>query len=175
MKVILTGALLCSTFVAAQEIPIRKQMVSLLAPGTVTVARGQAGSVELLFRVAAGYHVNSNRPKQEYLKKTELKLNPPTDIVVTKISYPEGEDLSFPFAPDEKLSVYGGDFDVKVGVRPLRTVLPAKYAFHGILKYQACDKAACYPPRQLPVSFDIKVVKGAQKKRRATPQSPHIH
>jgi len=175
MKTILAGALLCSTLVAAQEIPSRKQMVTLLTPETATVARGRPGSVELIFRVQPGYHVNSNQPKQEYLKKTELKLDPPTDIVVTRILYPKGEDLSFPFAPDEKLSVYGGDFDVKVGVRPLKTVLPAKYAFHGTLKYQACDKAACYPPRQLPVVFDIKVVKGGGKKRRVTPQSPHIH
>lgn len=175
MKAMLACALLCGAFAAAQEMPSRKQMVSLLEPQTVTLARGHGGTVSLLFRVAPGYHVNSNQPKQEYLKKTELKLDPPTDIVVTRITYPKGEDLSFAFAPDEKLSVYGGDFDVKVGVRPLRTVLPAKYAFHGTLKYQACDKAACYPPRQLPVSFNVKVVKGVEKKRRATPQSPHIH
>jgi len=61
-------------------------------------------------------------------------------------------------------------------VRPLRTVMPAKYAVHGMLKYQACDNAACYPPKQLPISFEIKVIKAASETRHRNPaQSPNIH
>jgi len=43
------------------------------------------------------------------------------------------------------------------------------------LKYQACDKAACYPPRQLPVDFQINVAKGSVVRRRNPGQSPHVH
>ena len=130
----------------------------------------------LQFRIPNGFHINSNQPKQEYLKKTELKLDAPTDIAIAGVTYPAGADRSFPFDPNEKLNVYTGDFAVKVLVRPLRTVMPAKYAVHGMLKYQACDNAACYPPKQLPISFEIKVIKAVpETKHRNPPQSPSRH
>ena len=174
----LCAVLLAGIGLAAQDdIPgTKKPSVTLQPPELISIYRGHPGTVQLHFRISSGFHINSNQPKQEYLKKTELKLDAPTDIVIGKITYPEGEDRSFPFAPDEKLSVYSGDFEIGVLVRPLKTVLPTKYAIHGTLKYQACDNAACYPPKQMPVSFEVKVAKAASEhKQRASPQSPHTH
>ena len=68
-----------------------------------------------------------------------------------------------------------GVFWVALWLVPLVTVVPGKYAFHGQLKYQACDKAACYPPRQLPVDFLINVAKGSAARKRNPGQSPHVH
>ena len=170
---LLLGTIVIATLAAAQDFRgPRAQSVIYEAPGIASIRRGHPGTVDLPFRVVAGYHINSNQPKQEYLKKTELKLDPPTDIAIEKISYPHGEDRSFPFAPDEKLNVYTGDFSVSVAVRPLKTVLPTKYAVHGILKYQACDNAACYPPKQLPISFEVNVLKNPPPHRRNPGQSP---
>ncbi len=171
----LVCAALLGALAAAQEFPSRKPSVSMQPPELLSVMRGHSGVVQLQFRIAPGFHINSHRPTQEYLKKTELKLDAPTDIAIERVSYPVGEDTSFPFAPDEKLNVYSGDFSLQVTVRPLHTVLPTKYAVHGRLSYQACDNAVCYPPKQLPVSFEVKVIKGTgEKKRRIPPQSPHI-
>jgi len=144
-------------------------------PRTITVTRGKPGTVDLHFRIDGGFHINSNTPTTEFLIPTTLKLTAPTDIVVGKVIYPPGEQMSFPFAPDEKLSVYTGVLVLGVLVRPLVTVVPGKYAFHGQLKYQACDKAACYPPRQLPVDFLINVAKGSAARKRNPGQSPHVH
>jgi len=171
-------ALILAGFAAAQDFPpgSRAPSIEYFPPEITTVYRGHAKPVQLQFRIASGFHINSNRPKQEYLKKTELKLDAPTDIAILKVTYPAGEDRRFPFSPDEKLSVYTGDFAVAVSVRPLKTVLPTKYAVHGTLKYQACDNAACYPPKQMPVSFEIKVVKDPNANKRRNPaQSPHAH
>ena len=166
---------LSSALALSQELARSKASVSMEPAGTTAIDRGKPGTVELQFRVARGFHVNSNQPKQEYLKKTELKLDAPTDIVIGRTTYPPGEDRSFPFAPDEKLSVYTGDFAIAVTVRPLHSVLPAKYAIHGILKYQACDNAACYPPKQLPVVFEVRVTKGQGHGKNNPRQSPHAH
>ena len=163
--------------VLAQDSPGNRRPSVIMQPTEIiSISRGHSGTVELMFRVPSGFHINSNLPHQEYLKKTELKLDAPTDILVRKVSYPDGEDRSFPFAPDEKINVYSGDFTITVEVRPLKTVLPTKYAVHGYLNYQACDNAACYPPRKLPVTFEVRVTKGAsENKHRNTPQSPHVH
>lgn len=176
-NVLCACALLLSSALALSQDLERssKAFVSMAPAGTASIDRGRPGTVQLQFRVARGFHVNSNQPKQEYLKKTELKLDAPTDIVIGRTTYPPGEDRSFPFAPDEKLSVYSGDFAIAVTVRPLHSVLPAKYAIHGVLKYQACDNAACYPPKQLPVMFEVRVTKGQGHVKKNPRQSPHAH
>ena len=162
--------------VASAESPGKKAPSVTVAPiELVTVMRGKVSSVRVNFRVAPGFHINSNTPKSEFLIPTTLRMDAPTDIAITKLSYPAGRDMSFPFAPDEPLSVYSGDFTVTMAVRPLHTVVPGKYAIHGELKYQACDNAACYPPKKLPIGFDVKVLKNASPGGKNPAQSPHAH
>ena len=99
-----------------------KPVVSMAPAQVVTITQGKASPVPLSFRVAKGYHINSNKPKSEFLIPTALKIGATTDIVIGGIAYPEGHDMSFAFAPDEKLNVYTGDFELDVSVRPLRSV-----------------------------------------------------
>jgi hypothetical protein len=149
--------------------------VSMAPVPPVTATRTAQTMVPLNFRVAPGFHINSNAPKSEFLIPTQLKMDVPTDIVLGKIQYPAGKDVSFPFSPDEKLNVYSGDFTINVGVHPLHSVVAGKYVMHGTLRYQACDNAQCFPPKTLPVSFDLRVVKEKSHGGRNPAQSPHIH
>ena len=176
-RAVAIGLVLTGACLFAQEVSGPKGPSVTVAPiPVVTAVQGKSATVPISFHVAGGYHINSNRPKSEYLIPTVLKIDAATDIAITKITYPEGKDLSFAFAPDEKLNVYAGDFDVRVRIRPLRDVQSGKYAVRGTLKYQACDNAACYPPRQLPILFDVKIAKAPKVSTRKNPaQSPHAH
>src|ERR1035438_8302065 len=177
MKILLASALLLfSAWASAQDDLGPQGPVVKMAPApVVTAVQGKPATVPLLFRVVTGYHINSNQPKSEFLIPTALKVEATTDIVIGKTTYPDGQDLSFAFAPDEKLNVYTGDFKVDVLVRPMHSVPPGKYIVRGSLKYQACDNTACYPPKTLPVSFDVKIAR-APKGHVANPaQSQHAH
>jgi hypothetical protein len=154
-------------------IPARPPSVSIAPVPLVTAMRAKETKVNLNFRVAPGFHINSNTPKSEFLIPTALKMDLPTDIVLGKIDYPAGKDLTFPFSPDETLNVYSGDFTVSVAVHPLHSVVPGKYVMHGLLRYQACDNAQCFPPKTLPVSFEVKVVKEPPGPTHYPAQSPH--
>ena len=151
---------------------VKPPSVSFAPVPLVTARRAAQTMVDLDFRVASGFHINSNTPKSEFLIPTNLKMDVPTDIILGKIEYPPGKDLSFPFSPDEKLNVYSGDFTIKVAVHPLHAVVPGKYVMHGRLRYQACDNAQCFPPKTLPVSFEVKVVKEPAGPHRNPAQSP---
>jgi hypothetical protein len=142
--------------------------------GVVTAQRTKQTMVDLDFRVAPGFHINSNKPKSEFLIATGLKMDPPTDIALGKTQYPPGKDVAFPFSPDEKLNVYSGDFTIKLSVHPLSSVVPGKYMMRGTLRYQACDNAQCFPPKTLPISFEVKVVKQPSQGHRNPAQSPHV-
>jgi hypothetical protein len=171
----LLAALLCVDLAGQEQFGARTPSVSLLPTPLAIVQRGSAHPVELHFRVGKGFHVNSNTPTEEFLIPTVLTLEAPTDIIIGRVTYPAGELASFPFAPDQKLSVYAGEFTLSVLVRPLASVLPSDYAVRGILRYQACDNAACYPPKKLAVEFNVKVVKGPAVRKPNPPQSPHAH
>lgn len=154
----------------------RKPSVTVAPAALTTIARGESGWVTLHFEVGEGFHVNSHTPSEKYLIPTALTWDPPTDIVIQEVTYPKGELRSFAFAPNTKLSVYAGAFMTTVQVHPLSNVVATRYMVHGRLKYQACDNAACYPPRTLPVEFEIKVVRGvSHHQRRNPPQSPGVH
>jgi cytochrome c biogenesis DsbD-like protein len=160
---------------AAAQVAGKSPSVKMAPVPLVTATRTRQTMVNLDFHVASGFHINSNTPKSEFLIPTALKMDLPTDIVLGKIAYPAGDDLSFPFSPDEKLNVYTGNFTIAVAVHPLRSVVPGKYVMHGVLRYQACDNAACYPPKTLPVNFEIKVVKEPPGPHKNPAQSPHVH
>ena len=177
IKILLVCALPCLlTWAFGQEdFAPKGPVVKITSAPVVTAVQGKPATVPLIFNVLSGYHVNSNHPKSEYLIPTALKVEATTDIVIGKTTYPDGKDMSFSFAPDEKLNVYTGNFEVDVLVRPLHSVQPGKYVVRGTLKYQACDNSACYPPKNLPISFDVKIAR-APKAHVANPaQSPHAH
>jgi hypothetical protein len=154
---------------------VKAPSVAFAPVALVTAPRAAQTMVDLNFRVASGFHINSNAPKSEFLIPTNLRMDLPTDIILGKIEYPAGKDLSFPFSPDEKLNVYNGDFTIAVAVHPLLAVTPGKYVIHGVLRYQACDNAQCFPPKTLPVSFEVKVVKEPPGHTKNPAQSPHVH
>jgi DsbC/DsbD-like thiol-disulfide interchange protein len=111
------------------------------------VAAGRRSVVELHFRVVDGFHVNSHTPKSELLIPTQVALQPASGVKVAAVEYPAGTAYSFSFNAAEKLDVYSGAFTVKVPV----VAEAGDHAIDGTLRYQACDHAACYPPRSLPI------------------------
>ena len=112
-----------------------------------TIAAGKKAVVELHFKVQEGFHVNSHTPKSELLIATNLTLNPTEGVKAAALQYPAGTSYSFSFDPSEKLDVYQGAFTVKLPV----VATAGEHRLNGTLRYQACDQAACYPPKTLPV------------------------
>ena len=171
MRRALVFALLLPGLAFAQK-PAR---VSAMPIDDVSVKPGGSVPITMQFRVAPGYHINSNRPKSELLIPTVVSLSVPTNVSVAGINYPAAEDLTFPFSPDEKLSVYTGDFAVTAKVIAAKAISKGTYRVHGMLRYQACDNRACYPPTTIPLTFDVKVAKASAPGKRTPGQSPHAH
>jgi hypothetical protein len=147
--VILRSALLGLAFLQlnVMNAPPKPKSYIVLASDQQTVAANKKSTVELRFQVVDGFHVNSHTPKSELLIPTNLKLNPADGIKAGLPEYPKGTEYAFSFEPGEKLDVYTGSFTVKLPVE----VTAGEHTLEGVLHYQACDHAACYPPKSLPV------------------------
>jgi hypothetical protein len=142
----------------AQEPGTKVPSVELASVGKVQVKAGGTATVQLDFRVGSEFHINSNKPKSELLIPTVLKLSPTAPVAVTSVKYPDGQDMSFPFSPTEKLSVYSGDFSITAVIKAPANATGGDFPVSGSLRFQACDRSACYPPRSIPVNFKVSVV-----------------
>jgi hypothetical protein len=171
-NILLVLVLIASPFFFAADSP--RVYVSFEGASPATITPGKSSDVDLHFKVKEGFHVNSNQPKSELLIPTTLKLELPTDLAAGSIIYPPGKDLSFPFDPSEKLNVYSEDFTVKAKLSAAKTASTGNFTVHGQLRYQACSDNACFPPKSIPVQFDVQVVNQPKRARGTTPQSPHI-
>ena len=170
-KILFLLALLASPLACADS---PRVYVSFEGASPATISPGKPADVELHFKVKEGFHVNSNQPKSELLIPTTLKLEPPTDLAAGSIVYPPGKDLSFPFDPSEKLNVYSEDFTVTAKMSAAKTASTGNFTVHGQLRYQACSDNACFPPKNIPVQFDVQVVNQPKRAHGTTPQSPHV-
>ena len=141
------------TVAGAQQIgqldapPVKAKQYIAYAAEEQSVRAGKPAVLELEFRVIEGFHVNSHTPKSDLLIPTRVELQPAAGVKVGAAEYPAGQEYSFSFNPKEKLDVYSGGFTVKVPV----TAAAGAHELDGTLRYQACDRAACYPPKVLPV------------------------
>jgi DsbC/DsbD-like thiol-disulfide interchange protein len=127
--------------------PGKPKSYVLYAAEAQSVAANKSATLELRFQVVSGYHVNSHTPKSQLLIPTILTLQPAAGVKEGDLQYPQGVPYSFSFDPGDKLDVYAGNFVVKVPV----VASAGAHTIEGSLRYQACDNASCYPPRNLPV------------------------
>jgi hypothetical protein len=154
----LTLVLLLSASLWSDELlKENKLQVTVEKPPTIELSKGKPGSTEVRVRVKSGFHINSSKPSSELLIPTKLTVESTPLFQVKKITYPDGSDFSFSFAPEEKLNVYSGEFTILVDVVADKKAAAGPHALKGELKYQACSDIACFPPKKIPVELAVVV------------------
>jgi len=144
---LLAAILVLATMSLAQEGP---NSVSFESAAPVSVAPGHTAQVTLVFKVGGGYHINSHKPKDELLIPTELKLEPGSFHIANQ-QYPAGSRFRLQVGNGEDLDVYQGEFRVALRIEAPK----GDSTLSGSLRYQACDNAACFPARTLPVKIAV--------------------
>ena len=125
--------------------------VAYLFPEQVTIPADKPSPVDLHFKVAAGLHVNSHTPRTEDLIPTTLTLADSAPVRLAKADFPPGTDYAFDVNPNEKLSVYTGEFTVHTELISAK----GEHLIQATLHYQACNNATCFPPKSIPVAIDV--------------------
>lgn len=160
MKGLWVAALaLAASIAPAQKMPwqsassgLKKpQAVQYLFPEQVTVAAGKDAVIDLHFKVDAGMHINSHAPREKGLIATRLIVAEGPGMKVGPVEFPAGSDYTLAAMPNDKLSVYSGEFVVHAHIQ----AKAGQHMFEGALRYQACDTNSCYPPREAPIAVDV--------------------
>jgi len=130
---------------------VRPGEVEYLFPEQVTVPAGQTSKVQLHFRVAQGLHINSHAPHEEFLIPTTLKIPEESGVKLSSADFPAGSDITLPSDPNQKLSVYTGEFTIDASL----VAAKGDHLVEAKLHYQACNNSVCLPPKTITVPIDV--------------------
>jgi hypothetical protein len=104
------------------------------------------------------YHVNRNKPTDEYLIPLKLTCTSTGALEGGDIAYPKPLMEKFEFSePDKPLSVYMGKFDLVAKFKVAANAPAGPGVASGKLRYQACSNKACYPPKTVDVAVGYQV------------------
>lgn len=120
------------------------------------VSPGDLARVRLKMRLEERWHVNSDRPSQEFLFPTKVELGGGQDgvAVLERVSYPAARQVQLSFSK-EPLSVYEGevwfDLDLRLAGDLEGESIPVVIA----VAAQPCNDRACLEPRSLELTLHI--------------------
>jgi len=125
-------------------------------PQKVAGKRGAEVQVKIPVTVKTGYHVNSNKPSDEYLIPLKVTWKSTGALEGGEIAYPKPSLEKYPFS-ETPLSVYTGSFELGAHFRIGAGAPAGPGVAVGQLKYQACDDKACYPPKTIEFNLPYQI------------------
>jgi len=135
------------------------------------VPQGKSFEVALVVEIARGFHMNSHKPSEEYLIPTTITPQLPAAFKLLDTIYPAGRLEKFAFSPAKPLDVYTGSVTFKLKLLAQANAPLGPAAIPVILRYQACNDAACLPPVKVPVNVQLEVAAAGAE---AQPSHPEI-
>ncbi|HXR75900.1 MAG TPA: protein-disulfide reductase DsbD domain-containing protein [Bryobacteraceae bacterium] len=127
--------------------------MNIATPQTLSVKRGQTAQQKLQISLRSGFHVNSDKPRDEFL--IPIKLTWTSGPLQTKqISYPKPEDVK---VGDDTLSVFTGKFTIDTEFLAPPQAQAGIATMQGKLRYQACDSRSCKRPATVAVQVPVSI------------------
>ncbi|RJP64199.1 MAG: thiol:disulfide interchange protein [Ignavibacteriales bacterium] len=118
---------------------------------------GDERDITVKVTVEDEWHINSNKPNDDFLIPTILKLTSTNlNLVIKSIKYPVAMELKFDFS-DKPVSVYEKDFIIEAKVKLPETAKPGSYKLNIALNYQACNNSTCLPPNSVSQSVPFEI------------------
>lgn len=136
----------------------------------VPVPRGGAVEVAVVAEILKGYHINSNKPKEDYLIPTTLSAELPASLKLLETNYPKGAMQRFEFS-DTALEVYDGTITIRMKLQVAPGTPTGTVKLPLALRYQACNDRACLPPVKLPLAAELQIAEAGAK---SVAQHPNV-
>jgi DsbC/DsbD-like thiol-disulfide interchange protein len=114
--------------------------------------------------------MNSHKPSDAYLIPTTLTPQLPPGIQLDEMVYPEGRSEKFSFSPDKPLNVYTSSVTLRLRLSANANAALGATSLPFILRYQACNDAACLPPVKVPVAVSLQIAQAGTKTRAVHPE-----
>lgn len=118
---------------------------------------GQSFQVVITATIKQGFHINSNKPTDEFLIPTVVSLDQTKGIVFDSVRYPEPQFKVFSYLTGKR-PVYEGKISIVAQGKVLEGISPGDIKLSGSLRYQACDDRRCFVPDTVRFEVSLKIV-----------------
>lgn len=102
------------------------------------------------------WHINSNKPYEDFLIPTEMLINDTANFSIVKSAYPKAKDYKFDFS-ENPLAVLEGEVFIGALIKVNDGVKPGVYNLIIKLDYQACNNMSCLAPTTAADTIRIEV------------------
>ena len=149
------AALFIATSTFAQLTPMGgvpdagSQQVTL--EGSVQERKADTVQGTITAKIAPTWHINSNKPLDEFSIPTTLKLE---NAELIEATFPPHEVKSFTFSAGSQLAVFEGTILIPFTARLAPNATSIKATMH----YQSCNDKVCLPPKNASVEFGVTAV-----------------
>ena len=123
------------------------------------VHAGSVVRVAVKVELPAGFHVQSDTPRDSTLIATLLGIDPPPGIEAIDVAYPASSDFAQEGSP-QPLSVFGRQFLIGARLRVAATEPPGEKRVPARLRYQMCDDKMCFKPVSVDLTWALRIVPG---------------
>ncbi|MBI2419996.1 MAG: thioredoxin fold domain-containing protein [Ignavibacteriales bacterium] len=121
------------------------------------VNAGSEVKLAVKITVADSWHINSNKPKEDFLVPTELVIEGVKGAALASVAYPDAQDIKLEIS-DVPVSVYEHE-SYAGGIIKISDSLPVgEYKLVVKLNYQACNNQTCQAPTEAVDTVVLKVV-----------------
>ena len=139
--------LLCLPYLWAQS----SGHLTVGEPAKVVGHRNASVQAKIPLSIESGFHINSNKPTEEYLIPLKLAWTSTGALEGGQIEYPKPTLEKYEFA-DKPISVLTGDINLLANFKVAANAPAGPGAASGKLRYQACNNRACFAPKTVDVT-----------------------
>ena len=132
-------------------------ILEVTTPGGLKAKIGAVTEARLKLELKSGFHVNSDKPSDEYLIPLQLTWNSgPLEMGEIVFPPPQFEKVSFWPQP---LSLFTGTFELVTRFKTSANAAPGTATVTGKLRYQACNDRECLNPKTIDVAMQVEILK----------------
>jgi DsbC/DsbD-like thiol-disulfide interchange protein len=128
--------------------------LSIGSPAKISGARNESAQTRIPVAIDPGFHVNSNKPTDEYLIPLSLTWSATGALEAGAVIYPKPvmEKVA-----DKPLAVFTGKFDLIANFKISANAPAGPGVAAGRLRYQACNSTTCFPPKTVDISVPYQI------------------
>ncbi|MGD8778077.1 MAG: thioredoxin family protein [Ignavibacteria bacterium] len=135
---------------------IQSDIVSVnLGVENLKAAKGTNFTTILKVEIKHGWHINSNKPNDEFLIPSEITAES-NGIKLANVKYPEAHILALEFS-EKPVSVYEGKEEIELTFAVEENASIDKLTVEVKFEYQACNDKTCMPPTSITDTITVEI------------------